>query len=163
MSCDANSDGNIHPKRKRPVGERTARWALAEVYGIKRRGSDSPLDWKGPVYESASFSEGKAKVTFVEGTAQGLRLDKDAALGFYLAGEDKVFHVAEARVVGQKGKEGMVEVWSSAVPEPVAVRYAISNLPLGSLMNGAELPAYPFRSDKWPITPHQSTGSYLME
>ena len=160
VSFDANSDGNIHPKAKRPVGERAARWALAEVYGIKGRGSEDPLVWRGPVYESASFADGKATVSFREDTAAGLRLDKDVALGFYVAGEDKEWHVAEALV---KGREGQVEVWSEAVPEPVAVRYAISNLPIGSLMNGAELPAYPFRSDRWPITPHRSTGSYLPE
>jgi len=46
------------------------------------------------------------------------------------------------------------------VKKPIAVRYAWSNLPLGSLMNGRELPAYPFRTDDWPLVPHQSTGEY---
>ena len=46
------------------------------------------------------------------------------------------------------------------VTAPVAVRYAWSNLPLGSLMNARELPAYPFRSDDWPLIPHQSQGAY---
>jgi len=36
----------------------------------------------------------------------------------------------------------------------------MSNLPHGSLLNGKELPAYPFRTDTWPMTPHQSTGDY---
>ena len=52
------------------------------------------------------------------------------------------------------------EVFSDDVPEPVAVRYAWSNLPHGGLMNSRELPACPFRSDTWPLVPHQSTGSY---
>ena len=86
----------------------------------------------------------------------GLRLDKDDDVGFYIAGEDKVFHHARA-----KAGRGEVTIWSDAVKNPVAVRYAISNLPVGSLMNGLELPAYPFRSDNWPIKPHHSDGEYV--
>ena len=44
--------------------------------------------------------------------------------------------------------------------QPVAVRYAWSNLPVGRLMNHLELPAFPFRTDDWPLTPHQSKGDY---
>ena len=46
------------------------------------------------------------------------------------------------------------------MPEPVAVRYGWPNLPLGTLMNFRELPAYPFGTDDWPLVPHQSTGAY---
>lgn len=153
---DANSDGNIHPRHKRPVGERSARWALSEVYGVKSdRGQ--PLEWRGPVYESHQVDGDKIVVQFDKATAGGLRLDRDDAVGFYIAGEDKVFHHAGARA---DGRSGTVTVWSSEVTKPVAVRYAISNLPVGSLMNSRELPAYPFRTDTWPIRPHHSTGSY---
>ena len=57
--------------------------------------------------------------------------------------------------------EGMKVIQSQDdVPQPVAARYAWSNLPVGRLMNHLELPAYPFRTDDWPLTPHQSTGDY---
>lgn len=72
-------------------------------------------------------------------------------------GADKKFHHARVRVDG--GDESLV-VWSGEEPEPVTVRYGWSNLPAGGLMNSRELPAYPFRTDTWPLTPHQSTGSY---
>jgi hypothetical protein len=65
-----------------------------------------------------------------------------------------------ARIAQSKDKRAQLIVWCEKVPNPVAVRYASSNLPVGGLMNGRELPAFPFRSDNWPITPHQSTGSY---
>ena len=149
VTYDTNSNGSIHPGHKRPVGERAARWALAEVYGVD-------LEWRGPVFAGAVVEEGRLVVSFEEGTARGLRLDRDTSNGFYVAGEDQVFHHAQARVVS----ENRLRVWSDAVPEPVAVRYAWSNLPCGGLMNARELPAYPFRSDDWPLTPHQSTGSY---
>ena len=89
-----------------------------------------------------------------------LRLDQDVEVGFYIAGEDREFHEARARV--DSGKETVI-VWHEDIVKPVAVRYAFSNLPCGGLMNAREIPAYPFRTDNWPITPHQSTGSYLVK
>ncbi len=156
VTYDANSDGNIHPKNKRPVGERSAKWALSQVYGVKGAGG-RPLEWRGPVYQSYTTQADKIVIQFDKATAEGLRVDKDDARGFYIAGEDRVFHIAQALPDAQAGT---VTVWSEQVPQPVAVRYAISNLPNGTLMNGMEIPAYPFRTDTWPITPHQSTGSY---
>jgi sialate O-acetylesterase len=163
VTFDTNSDSNIHPKRKEPVGERSARWALAEVYDAKRAGSNSPLEWCGPVYESTEFADGKAYVSFKAASDSGLRFDKGVDVGFVIAGEDKVFHNARARVAANKNRRQQVIVWCDAVSKPVAVRYAQSNLPIGYLMNGRELRAFPFRSDNWPITPHQSTGSYVRE
>ena len=159
---DTNSNGSIHPSRKLPVGERSARWALSEVYKVNKFGSNEPLEWKGPVFKDAKFESGKAFVTFEEGTDRGLRLDQDVDVGFVLAGKDKKFHHAKARITQSKeDKKPQVEIWCDDVKDPVAVRYAFSNLPIGGLMNARELPAYPFRSDDWPMTPHQSTGSYL--
>jgi sialate O-acetylesterase len=159
VSFDANSDSSIHPARKYPVGDRSARWALSTVYGITDAvRTNQPLQWHGPVYESIEKKDGKILVHFEKEGADGLRLDKADARGFYLAGADRVFHHAEARVVAQA-----VEVWSSEVAEPVAVRYAFSNLPLGSLMNGKELPAYPFRSDTWPLKPHRGEEEYVVK
>ena len=156
VTFDTNSNGSIHPGRKLPVGERAARWALAEVYGIKQGRSDRALEWQGPVFDKARVEGNKVIVSFVEETARGLRLDQDLDVGFYIAGEDREFHVARARVVNKTE----VVVWCDAVAEPVAVRYGWSNLPVGGLMNARELPAYPFRSDDWPMVPHQSYGAY---
>ena len=153
---DTNSNGSIHPGRKIPVGERSARWALAEVYGFKTDGGRKTLEWMGPVYESHHVEGGKMVISFKDETRRGLRLDQDVEVGFYVAGEDQIFREARARVDGGKGT---VIVWHDEISEPVAVRYAFSNLPMGGLMNARELPAYPFRTDEWPLTPHQSTGS----
>mgnify|MGYP002636170565 FL=1 len=153
---DTNTSGGIHPQRKLPVGERSARWALAEVYGMQGYGK-RPIEWRGPVYESMEVKDGKVAVRFEKDTARGLLLDQDVEVGFYLAGKDREFHHARARV--DKGAYSVI-VWSDDVAEPVAVRYGWSNLPAGGLMNARELPAYPFRTDDWPMTPHQSTGSY---
>ena len=61
-----------------------------------------------------------------------------------LAGPDRVFHPATARL---EGKDLMV--FSPEVKSPEAVRYAWSNAPAANLGNEAGLPAAPFRSDRW--------------
>jgi sialate O-acetylesterase len=150
VTFDTNTNGSIHPGRKLPVGERSARWALAEAY------DKVELEWQGPVYEGMTIEGNHVVITFLEETNRGLRLDQEDDCGFYIAGEDQVFQHASARVSG----ENQLTVWNDDVPNPVAVRYGVSNFPAGGLMNGRELPAYPFRTDDWPITPHQSTGEY---
>jgi sialate O-acetylesterase len=159
VTFDTNSSRGIHPIRKLPVGERSARWALAAVYGAKGRGPDRRLEWRGPVYESMAIEKGKIIIGFEEGTNRGLVLARDDESGLYVAGSDREFHHARARVV----KDNKLMVWSQEVAEPVAVRYAWSNLPAGALMNRRELPAYPFRTDTWPLVPHQSTGAYEVD
>ena len=160
VTFDTNSSRGIHPIRKLPVGERAARWALAEVHGVKRWQSDQPLEWRGPVYKQMEVKGAKIVIRFEEDTSGGLLLDQDVELGFYIAGKDREFHHARARVLP---KERQLEVWSDQVPKPVAVRYGWSNLPVGGLMNRRELPAYPFRTDNWPLVPHQSTGEYIVD
>ncbi|MFT4549865.1 MAG: sialate O-acetylesterase [Verrucomicrobiales bacterium] len=155
VSFDANTSGSIHPGRKAPIGERSARWALAEVFQQKSH-NNRPIEWRGPVYEKMEVVDGQCVVTFKNETAGGLRLNKGVDVGFYIAGEDKTFKIAKAKVAGDT-----LIIWNDAIKKPVAVRYASSNLPIGGLMNGRQLPAYPFRSDDWPLTPHQSEGSYL--
>ncbi|MBA62839.1 MAG: hypothetical protein CMJ76_10795 [Planctomycetaceae bacterium] len=151
---DTNSNGNIHPAHKRPVGERLARWALNEVY---QKQLANPIQWMGPVFKDSTVEDGKIIIGFMDGTANGLRLDKDLAAGFYIAGDDQVFRQAAARILGSENK---LVVWHDEIAEPKAVRYGFSNLPHGTLLNGKELPAYPFRTDTWKMTPHQSTGDY---
>jgi len=162
VTYDTNSNQSIHPAAKQPVGDRSARWALGEVYGRKTLDGREALPWKGPVYESHQVRDGKIVISFAEQSQRGLRLDQDDEIGFYISGEDQEFHHARARVIREDDLDKLV-VWSDEVEKPVAVRYAWSNLPVGRLMNGLELPAYPFRTDDWPLTPHQSTGDYLRD
>jgi len=160
VSFDANSNQSIHPGRKYPVGERSARWALSTVYGIGDAVRRGPLQWHGPVYKSMEKQGARILVHFAQAGAGGLRLDKDDDRGFHIAGADRVFHHARARVVASRGRPAAVVVWSEDVADPVAVRYAWANLPLGTLMNGKELPASPFRTDTWPIKPHRGEAVY---
>ena len=77
----------------------------------------------------------------------GLSFMGKQPLGFEVAGEDKVFYPAKVRITPAFwGNEGL-EVWSTEVAKPVAVRYGFSNYVDGSLYNTEGLPASSFRTD----------------
>ena len=130
----------IHPRKKKEVGDRLAFLALADNYGCKF------LDARAPVPTAFKFENGKATISFRIG-AMGLNPLNTQLDSFELAGEDRVFYPAKAKVSGNR-KE--VEVSAPEVPVPVAVRYGIRNVSKASLFNSAGIPASPFRSDDWP-------------
>ncbi len=140
VTIDIGEARDIHPKNKLDVGLRMARWALAEVYG---RGGTAT----GPMLRSAKSDGAKMVLTFDEAGA-GLRIrEGDRLEEFAVAGADRKWHWAEARIVGRD----KVEVWSDKVPRPVAVRYAFNNNPRRpNLTNDSGLPAAPFRTDDFP-------------
>jgi sialate O-acetylesterase len=140
VTIDIGEARDIHPKNKLDVARRMARWALVDVYG--RRMTKS-----GPMLRSARIADAKVVLTFDE-SGQGLRLrDGDSLDEFAIAGADRQWHWARARIAGRD----RVEVWSETVPHPVAVRYAFNNNPRHpNLTNETGLPAAPFRTDDWP-------------
>ena len=93
---------------------------------------------------SAEFKDGAATVTLSHSEGGLAPLDREVG-GFELAGEDRVFHGATARIQ----RNSTILVSSPEVPEPVAVRYCFSNWCEGSVFNVFGIPAYPFRSDRW--------------
>jgi sialate O-acetylesterase len=140
VTIDVGEARDIHPKNKLDVGRRMARWALAEVYGRK-------LTPAGPMFSRVKVEGSKLVLTF-DDVGAGLRIrDGDKLHEFAVAGEDRKWRWAEARIVGRD----RVEVWSPDVPRPVAARYAFNNNPRRpSLTNDSGLPAAPFRTDDWP-------------
>ena len=146
------------------IGRRFARWALAGVYG--KGGALS-----GPIYKSHKVTGDRVLIEFnhddgglmaagfpeigrplVEQTGASLRY-------FALAGADRIFHRADARIEG-----GTVVVRSDAVAKPTAVRYACHFDPRGmNLYNRAGLPASPFRTDDWPIANLDETVEKLKD
>jgi sialate O-acetylesterase len=138
-TLDAGDPGDIHPKNKQEVGRRLALWALARTYGR------SELVHSGPLFESASFDGGRARVTFQHASG-GLVSGGDHLVGFEIAGEDRKFVRAMAHIEGES-----VVVFASDVPRPVAVRYGFQAAVQPILFNKSWLPAAAFRSDAWPI------------
>ncbi|MET0263010.1 MAG: sialate O-acetylesterase [Rariglobus sp.] len=131
VTIDCGDAGDIHPPDKRPVGARLALMAREQVYGEKIAGS-------GPRFDAMRVEDGKAVLTFSY-TGGGLIAKSGTLEGFEIAGPDKKFVPAEAKVVGDK-----VVVSSPAVTAPVMARYAWQNVPMPSLYNREGLPASPF-------------------
>lgn len=136
ITIDGDEPDDLHPQNKQPVGDRLARIALHRVYD---RGD---VVWSGPVVQAVAREGDAVRVTFSH--ADGLQSRTPELGGFELAGPDRVFHPATARIEGQA-----VVVRAVAVRDPVAVRYAFRNAPAAPLANAAGLPAAPFRTDDW--------------
>ena len=137
INLDIGEQSDIHPRNKQEAGRRLALWALGEVYGEKVPATSGPL----PAGHEARGAGMVLRFTHTDG---GL-VAKDGALrGFEIAGADRVWRPAQARIAGDT-----VIVSSDAVSQPVAARYAWENNPTASLFNGAGLPATPFRTERW--------------
>lgn len=137
IAIDIGDGEDLHPRNKRDVGRRLATLALANVY---RR----PIIPSGPLFDRFRIEGAKVRISFKY--AQGLKTsDGSAVKGFALAGADRRFVWADARIEGET-----VVVSSPTISKPVAVRYGWADNPLVNLYNKADLPAAPFRTDDWP-------------
>jgi sialate O-acetylesterase len=142
---DLGEANDIHPKNKRDVAERLARWALAKDYGVK-------LPYRSPELKESKIEGGKALLTF-DHAPQGLRtIDVDEVKGFALCGADQKWVWAKASILGGSKKgSNQIEVSSPQVPHPVAVRYAWSDNPICNVFSAEGLPLTPFRTDDFPM------------
>jgi sialate O-acetylesterase len=138
VNIDLGEAGNVHPREKREVGTRLARYALGSVYGVEKV-------YTGPVYESMRIDASRVRLRFKHSEGGLAARDGDKLRGFAIAGADKKFVWADAAVEG-----GEVVVSSPAVSKPVAVRYAWADNPEANLANREGLLASPFRTDDWP-------------
>jgi sialate O-acetylesterase len=138
---DLGEANDIHPKNKRDVAERLARWALANDYGQK-------IVFRSPELKDAKFEGGKALLTF-DYAPTGLRtVDKDEVQGFAICGEDKKWVWAKANIIGGSKKgTNQIEVSAEGVTKPVAVRYAWADNPVCNVYSAEGLPVTPFRTD----------------
>ncbi|HEY8994555.1 MAG TPA: sialate O-acetylesterase [Lacunisphaera sp.] len=134
VTIDVGDANDIHPVDKKPVGERLALAARAVAYGEK-------IEYSGPLFESLSIEGSHAMLKFSH-VGSGLVAPGGELKGFTIAGADRKFYPAKAKIV-----RGLVEVSAADVPAPVAVRYAWANVPEGNLFNRAGLPASPFATD----------------
>ena len=128
----------IHPRRKKEVGERLSYLALNRTYGMDY------LPCEGPRFKSYEVRGGEIEVAFYNGES-GFSPWHDI-VGFEIAGEDKVFHPAKIR----RGTQlNTVIVKSGKVPAPVAVRYCFRDFQVGNFTGRRCLPVIPFRTDNW--------------
>ncbi len=140
VTIDVGDPKDLHPTNKLDVGERLAMVAEATVHGLPAAGRLSP------VFERVEADGTRLRVRFRTPDALAARGGGDAPRGFVVAGEDRVFHPAQARIEGGD----TVVVWSEVVAAPVAARYGWADNPDCNLTGATGLPASPFRSDDWP-------------
>ncbi|MEO6811839.1 MAG: sialate O-acetylesterase [Isosphaeraceae bacterium] len=135
---DLGESKDIHPRNKQDVAKRLVRWALARDYGID-------IAHQSPTYQSLEKKGNKITLTFDH--VSGFRpFDVAEPIGFAIAGADRKFVWANAKIVGKN----QIEVWSDEASDPVAVRYAWADNPVCNLYSVDGLPVTPFRTDDWP-------------
>ncbi|MFI5193983.1 MAG: sialate O-acetylesterase [Chitinophagales bacterium] len=134
---------NIHPQDKHDVGYRLANWALAETY------HKEGIAYKSPVFKTMDVQKGKAIISF-ENVKSGLQSKSGTVTELYIAGSDKIFYPAKAKI-----DHDQLIVWSKAVPQPAAVRYAFGNTAIGNLFSKEGLPVTAFRTDNWDVDTSQ--------
>jgi len=137
VAIDLGEWNDIHPDNKKDVGERLALAAQKVAYGEK-------IVYSGPVYQSSKTEGNKIILTFDHIGSGLVTNDGEELSEFAIAGADKKFVWAKAKIDGDK-----IIVWCDAVTNPQYVRYAWADNPVNpNLYNKEGLPASPFRTDK---------------
>jgi sialate O-acetylesterase len=148
VAADTGDSRGINPRDERTVAERFALVALSVAYHFD-------VVCSGPVYEGFTIEGDSIRLHFSHADSGLLVRRADKLKGFAIAGNDRVFRWADARIDGRT-----VLVNHPAVRAPAAVRYAWESSPLLCLFNGSGLPAAPFRTDDWePLTYRDVPGA----
>ncbi len=130
VTIDIGTPENIHPPDKEAVGLRLSLAARAVAYGEQ-------VEYSGPLARQAAAEDGVVRIWFDH--ASGLSARGATVKGFDVAGHDRKFQPAQARLEGNS-----VVVWSAAVERPEWVRYGWKDNPDCDLSNDSGLPASPF-------------------
>jgi len=137
VAIDLGEWNDIHPDNKKTVGERLALAAEKLAYGEN-------IVYSGPIYESSKVEGNKITISFGSVGSGLIANDGEELSEFAIAGADKKFVWAKAKIEGDK-----IIVWNDSVVSPMYVRYAWADDPVNpNLFNKEGLPASPFRTDK---------------
>lgn len=134
---DVGEEFCIHPRNKKTGGERLAMLALGKTYGM------TGFAYESPTFKEMQIEASKAILSFDNAPMWMTSFGKELQ-NFEIAGEDKVFYPATAKI--QRSK---IEVSSDKVTKPVAVRYAFKDFVMGDLFSTEGLPMSSFRTDNW--------------
>lgn len=132
---------DIHPRYKKPVGERLANLALSDTYGR------TEIIARSPVYKRMAVEKNRIRIWF-DNVPTGLVSKGKELTEFQIAGEDRKFVPARARIDGST-----LVVSSRDVKKPVAVRFGWPNHSIPNLFSSEGLPVSCFRTDEWEIVP----------
>jgi len=105
---------------------------------------EKDIVYSGPLYDTSRIDGNKIIVSFTNIGGGLVSKDSEELSQFSIAGADKKFVWAKAKIDADK-----VVVWNDAVQQPMYVRYAWADNPYGAnLANKEGLPASPFRTDQ---------------
>lgn len=135
VTLDIGNPTNIHPANKQDVGKRLAGLALTNDYG-------KDLVSSGPLFKKIERLGNKMSIEF-DHIGSGLVSSENGLSDFEIAGSDKNYVLATAKIAGDK-----VEVSSISVVNPKYVRYAWRDDSQASLFNKEGLPASSFTSEE---------------
>ena len=138
VNLDADSPECIHPAKKKPIAERLALLALNKTYNMKGFPCESPKFTKTVIRDSI------VELNFETYGNMGLTSFDKEIKGFKIAGVDKQFYPANAKISGSS-----ILISAHEVKKPVAVRYAFENVVSAELFSLDGLPVSSFRTDNW--------------
>jgi sialate O-acetylesterase len=135
VAIDLGEWNDLHPDNKKDVGIRLALAAEKIAYGEN-------IVYSGPIYKSSETDGNKIIISFTNTGSGLISIDGEPLNQFAIAGADKKFVWANAKIEGDK-----VIVWNETITNPMYVRYAWADNPEGAnLYNKEGLPASPFRT-----------------
>jgi sialate O-acetylesterase len=136
-AVDVGDADDIHPKNKKPVGDRLAMAALHTMYGR----DDLPAGC--PSLDDVLIHDGEVIIT-VKNIGSGLVYrPNDNHSGFAMQGADGKWHWAKVTILNNQ-----LHIRSDAVAKPIYVCYGWANNPCLSIFSRKGLPLLPFRTDK---------------
>tara|TARA_R110000868_G_scaffold98706_5_gene271829 strand:- start:36094 stop:38160 length:2067 start_codon:yes stop_codon:yes gene_type:complete len=135
VTLDIGKEFNIHPPEKQIIGNRLAGLALANDYGKN-------LVASGPSFKAVKV-DGNTLIVEFTNVGTGLMANKNGLANFEIAGADKKYMPANAKIV-----ENTIVAENSSIKNPVYIRYAWSDISIATLFNNEGLPASTFTSEK---------------
>jgi sialate O-acetylesterase len=137
VSVDKGDEFTVHAPDKTTISKRLLYWALGDAYHQKG------ISYKSPVFESMKV-QGDSILLRFNNAPLGFTSHHNKIDGFEVAGADKVFYPATAKIYKK-----VILLKCNQVTDPVSVRYAFTDWVVGDLYNTAGLPVAPFRTDQW--------------
>jgi sialate O-acetylesterase len=138
-TIDLGEKNNIHPKDKLPVGQRIALFA-------QKQSLNEAITAEGPVLKNISLHKSSLVLHYIN--AKGLKTTNgEPPKAFWLADDSEKWYPATAKIKGSK-----VFLSCPKLDKPLYVRYAFAAMPAVNLVNNANLPARPFRTDHFIFT-----------
>lgn len=135
VSSDLGDPRNVHPTKKKPVGERLALVAMNRLFGMD-------VQWQGPTVDKVEYIGNRVVVTY-KNAKKILSSDGEPLRLFEIAGEDEIYRAATVKIIG----DNKVELISSKVAKPSMFRYGWRAYSDGNLINEAKLPASTFSTE----------------